>query len=94
MFSPKVFTEINRGAILAFWHEIRFNQAVRKANRDMYRNYFKEVEQVFAQASKTLDIDIDTSSAAHGLIAIIDGLWLKLSIDDREISRKRRSSRF
>ena len=31
--------------------------------------------------------DIDHHSAAIGLVALIDGLWLELSIDDKVVSR-------
>ena len=89
MFSTEVFTEINRGAFLTFWHEIRFNPAVRAANREIYKDYYAEVKQIFCLAAKQAGSDLDADSASLGLIAMIDGLWLELSIDDNIITRKK-----
>ncbi|PKP68511.1 MAG: hypothetical protein CVT83_05250, partial [Alphaproteobacteria bacterium HGW-Alphaproteobacteria-5] len=36
MFSREVFSKINRNAYLTFWHEIRFNETVRRTNRKLY----------------------------------------------------------
>ncbi len=87
VFSPPVFTDLNRSAFLAFWHEIRFNQAVRKVNGELYLDYTKRTQILFARAAAECDVDIDYRSAAIGLIALIDGLWLELSIDDKVVSR-------
>ena len=89
LFSPKIFTEINRGAFLTFWHEIRFNPTVRRTNSDIYRDYLKEMDGLFEQASKDLNVPIDAACAALGLIAMIDGLWLELSINNKGFSRKK-----
>ncbi len=87
VFSPPVFTDLNRAAFLAFWHEIRFNPAVRKANGELYLDYTKRTQSLFVKAAEECDVDIDHRSAAIGLIALIDGLWLELSIDDKVVSR-------
>lgn len=89
MFSADVFTEINRGAFLTFWHEIRFNTAVREANKHTYRDYSRDVTALFEEAARQTGVDIDASSAALGLTAMVDGLWLELSINERAISRKK-----
>ena len=89
MFSTEVFTDLNRGAFLTFWHEIRFNPTVRKANEDIYRDYFKAVKDLFNEAAQQLDVELDTGSAALGLIAMVDGMWLELSIDDKIITRQK-----
>jgi len=89
MFSAEVFTEINRGAFLTFWHEIRFNPAVREANRSIYKDYFIEVKELFCLAAEQSGSNLDADSAALGLIAMIDGLWLELSIDEKIITRKK-----
>jgi TetR/AcrR family transcriptional regulator, transcriptional repressor of bet genes len=89
VFSPPVFSDLNRSAFLAFWHEIRFNPAVRKVNGELYLDYTKRTQALFAQAAAQLDIEIDHRSAAIGLVALIDGLWLELSIDDKVVSRRK-----
>jgi TetR/AcrR family transcriptional repressor of bet genes len=86
VFSPPVFTEFNRHAFLAFWHEIRFNPAVREANRELYLDYTKRTQALFGQAAVECKVGIDHRSAAIGLIALIDGLWLEMTIDDKVVS--------
>jgi TetR/AcrR family transcriptional regulator, transcriptional repressor of bet genes len=86
VFSPPVFTEFNRHAFLAFWHEIRFNPAVREANRELYLDYTRRTQALFGQAAVECKVEIDHRSAAIGLIALIDGLWLELTIDDKAVS--------
>ena len=87
IFSPPVFTESNRHAFLAFWHEIRFNPSVRQVNKELYLDYTKRTEANFARAAEQCHVSIDYRSAAIGLLALIDGLWLELSIDDKAVSR-------
>ncbi len=82
LFNPTVFTELNRTAFLALWHETRFNMQVRKANRRLYRDYVDRMERLFHAAAVEADIELDAHRAALGLIALSDGLWLGLSIHD------------
>jgi TetR/AcrR family transcriptional repressor of bet genes len=89
IFSPPVFTDLNRSAFLAFWHEIRFNPAVRKANSDLYSDYTRRMQHLFARAAEECGVEIDVRVAAIGLIALVDGLWLELSIDDKAVSRSK-----
>lgn len=87
IFSPPVFTEMNRSAFLAFWHEIRFNPAVRKVNSKLYLDYTRRMQALFSDAAKECAVEIDVRAAAIGMIALIDGMWLELSIDDKAVSR-------
>lgn len=89
VFAPPVFSDLNRAAFLAFWHEIRFNPAVRKANAELYSDYTKRTQTLFMRAAVECDVEIDHRSAAIGLVALIDGLWLELSIDDKAVSRNK-----
>lgn len=88
VFSPRVCSELHRNAFLAFWHEIRFNEAVRSANRELYRDYARHMTSLFAEAAAECGATIDHGSAAVGLIGLIDGLWLSLSITGRTMTRK------
>lgn len=88
MFSTTVFSPTNRAAFLALWHEIRFNPAVRHANRELYVGYRERAEKLFSRAAVQLGRDIDTAPAAIGLVSLIDGLWLGLSIDVGGVDRK------
>ena len=80
MFSNTVFTETNRAAFLALWHEIRFNTPVREANRKLYTGYRGRAVALFENAARARGVSIDADGSATGLIAMIDGLWLELSI--------------
>lgn len=88
VFSSAVFTPLIRNAFLTFWHEIRFNPLVREANREVYGEYLHRTELLFSQASKERGLEINPKQAAIGLITMIDGLWLSLSIYDRLTSRE------
>ena len=89
VFAPPVFSDLNRAAFLAFWHEIRFNPAVRKVNGELYADYTRRTQILFAQAADECGVDIDHRSAAIGLVALVDGLWLELSINDKVVSRNK-----
>lgn len=87
-FSRNVFTSRNSGAFLTLWHEVRFNPSIRRANRDFFQIYMTNVQDLFKEAATQAGAKIDIPSAAFGLIAMIDGLWLEISIDDKACSRK------
>ncbi len=80
LFSENVFTETNASAFLAFWHEIRFNEAVWQANQTLYDGYRSRVHSLFEAAAGQAGITLDCYSATKGMIALSDGLWLELSI--------------
>ncbi len=86
LFSPAVFTDLTRTAFLSFWHETRFNPTVKKANRQLYRDYIARVEAMFRAAAAEKGIEIDALRAAQGFIGLSDGLWLGMSIHDDVIT--------
>lgn len=88
VFSRKVNTPEIRHAFLAFWHEIRFNALVRQANQQVYNRYLENTERLFTAAAKQRGLDLDARQAAIGLIAMIDGYWLSLSIYENLSSRE------
>ncbi len=86
LFAPAIFTDLNRTAFLALWHETRFNPHVRKANRQLYRDYINRVERMVDAAAKETGISVDARRITLSFVAISDGLWLGLSIHDDVIS--------
>lgn len=82
LFARATFTELNRTAFLALWHETRFNEKVRKANRQLYRDYIIRMDQMVRAAAQERGVKIDEKQVALGFIALSDGLWLGLSIHD------------
>lgn len=89
MFSPAVFSETNRAAFLALWHEIRFNAAVREANRQLYAGYRGRAVALVEAAARATGARTDAEGLAAGLMALIDGLWLELSIGTGTITRQK-----
>lgn len=81
LFSPESCTPRIRDALLALWHETRFNPAVRDANRELYVAYWDYVDDLFRQAAVEQSIGIDSRRAAIGLFALADGLWLELTLE-------------
>lgn len=86
LFSPEVFTQTNRDAFLSFWHEVRFNELVRKANKALYVGYAQRTEDLFASAAAEVGVTLDARRAALGLIGLSDGMWLGLSIHGQMMS--------
>ncbi len=89
IFSTSVCNTLNRHAFLAFWHEIRVSRPVREVNRRLYSDYTQRMQALFTAAAAERGRRIDSESAAIGYIALVDGLWLELSIDDRAVSHER-----
>ena len=89
IFSSAVCNATNRHAFLAFWHDIRFSKAVREVNRALYRDYTDRMQALFEAAAAEHGSEIGSESAAIGYVALVDGLWLELSIDDQVVSRER-----
>ncbi len=81
LFLPQYCNPRIRDALLALWHETRFNPAVREANRQLYLDYWDFVDDLFQQAAREQDVVIDSRRAAIGLFALADGLWLELTLE-------------
>ena len=86
LFAAPVFSDLNRTAFLALWHETRFNDKVRAANRQLYHDYVNRMERLVADAATDIGAKIDARRVALGFIALSDGLWLGLSIHDNVIT--------
>lgn len=86
LFSPDQCTPRIRNALLALWHETRFNPAVRETNRQAYVTYWNFVDDLFAQAAREQGVTLDSRHAAIGLFALADGLWLELTLEVEGLS--------
>ncbi|MFY9237839.1 MAG: TetR family transcriptional regulator C-terminal domain-containing protein [Roseovarius sp.] len=86
LFAAPVFNDLNRTAFLALWHETRFNEKVRAANRHLYRDYVSRMERSVRAAADDIGARVDARQVALGFIALSDGLWLGLSIHDDVIT--------
>ncbi|MEQ8931877.1 MAG: TetR family transcriptional regulator C-terminal domain-containing protein [Silicimonas sp.] len=82
LFAKSTFTELNRTAFLALWHETRFNTKVRMANRQLYRDYVIRMDRMVRAAAEEQRVTVEPRKVALSFIALSDGLWLGLSIHD------------
>ena len=87
VFSPPIFEPVKLGAFLTFWHEARTDPAMGKINHELYRDYRQVVARLFERAAEERGVAVDARIAAVGLIGLIDGLWVELTIDPDAFSR-------
>lgn len=83
IFSEELFSNTARAAYLCFWTASLSSpefRKVRKINRSSYANYHGSMARLFERAAKERGIKLDASLAAFGLIGMMDGFWLELSI--------------
>ena len=86
VFSPPIFEPVKLAAFLSFWHEVRTNPAMAAINHQLYRDYREVVARLFERAAAERNAAIDGRTAAIGLIALIDGFWVELTIDPAAFS--------
>lgn len=68
---------------LAFWSLARSNSVIGKIHDDIYVANRRDIEQLIAACQ---DAPADVRLPAIGLTALIDGLWLELSLGDAPFS--------
>lgn len=83
-FRAPVFQRERLAAWAAFWDAARTDAAIRAVNRAFYAAYRREVaEHLAAVRGGTPE---DAAAAASGTIAVLDGLWLELTVDPEAFS--------
>ena len=80
IFKSEFFNSTARAAYLSFWTASLSNQQFAKINRANYGRYHSSVARLFEKAAKQRSVDINAKTAAIGLVGMIDGLWVDLSI--------------
>ena len=83
-FRPPIAHSDLLASWLAFWSLARSNSAIGKIHDEIYAANRHDLEQLIAACAKTPD---DTRFAAIGLTALIDGLWLELSLGNAPFSQ-------
>ena len=76
-FSPPIADADLLATWLAFWSLARSNQAIGKIHDDIYAGNRRDIERLIAVCPAA---PADARLAAVGLTALIDGLWLELSL--------------
>ena len=80
IFRSEFFNSTARAAYLCFWTASLSNPQFARVNRANYAQYHSSVARLFEKSAKQRSVDINGRTAAIGLIGMIDGLWVDLSI--------------
>lgn len=86
VFAPPIFEPVKLAAFMSFWQEARTNSAMAAINHELYRDYRAVVARLFERAAAERGATVDGHGAALGLIALIDGFWVELTIDPSAFS--------
>jgi TetR/AcrR family transcriptional repressor of bet genes len=87
-FSPQTGSRKRVAVWYAFWGEARWRPEYLRICREVAAQYREETHRLIDEiATRGEYRDIDTDIVARALNALIDGLWLDLLIDPREIDR-------
>ena len=77
---PRVIDSAMRTAYLVFWIAALTNERYREMNRAQHQEIHQNLVRLFERAAAHSGIEIDAVSAATGLLALLDGLWLETSV--------------
>lgn len=88
VFGKELFTETNRAAYLRFWTASLSNAQLLKLNRDAYQKQIEAIERLMRRAAEDLSASIDAKRAAVGLVGMMDGLWLDMSLAKNSLNAK------
>jgi AcrR family transcriptional regulator len=83
-FRPPIAEPALFATWLAFWSAIKSNPAIAAIHRETYKNYRGQLEQLLRRCGIS---PVEAGAAAMGLSALVDGLWLELSLDPVPVSR-------
>ena len=81
VLAPPLFDDARRLAFLEFWPEIRHNPTIAGIHQKLYARYRRRIARLFRQAAAETGAAVNARLAAIGLLALLDGLWLELSLD-------------
>jgi AcrR family transcriptional regulator len=84
-FRPPIASPDLLASYIAFWSLTRSDQAVAGVRAEIYGEYRRELEALIYAWRPTLD---DARLPAIALTALIDGLWLELSLGDAPFNRE------
>lgn len=77
-FRPPIADPALLATWLAFWSLVKTRPAIAAIHGETYRGYREELEQLLAGCGLTI---AQARPAAIALTALVDGLWLELSLD-------------
>lgn len=89
-FLPPSFDPVWQSAYLSFWHEAQHEQAFAEVHKAEMKKTREDHLKLFRQAFAEGRIMIDPEIALTGYLAMIDGLWIQILLED-ELSAQRAS---
>ncbi len=82
-FGPAIFKQEHLGIWIGFWSAIGKSPALRKLNRELYKQDRETYRKAFDEVAAKRGKKIDSRLAAISLSALLDGLWLHWSLDPK-----------
>ncbi len=82
-FGPALFKQEYLGIWVGFWSAIGKSPALKKLNRELYRQDREVYRKLFDEIAAKRGKMIDSRRAAISLIALMDGLWLEWCLDPK-----------
>jgi TetR/AcrR family transcriptional repressor of bet genes len=85
-FGPTVFKQEHLGIWVGFWSAIGKSAALKKLNRELYKQDRETYQRVFEEIARRRGRRVDARQAAIALGALMDGLWLEWCLDPKGFS--------
>lgn len=85
-FDPAGFDRARLRAWLAIWAEVGNNEALNALHRERYRSYSARISAALDEIASNSGLDIDCTSLARQVVALIDGLWLEHCLHSESFS--------
>jgi AcrR family transcriptional regulator len=80
-FGPILFKQEHLGIWIGFWSVIGKSPALKKLNRELYKQDRKAYEQTFEEIARKRGKAVNARRAAIALSSLMDGLWLQWDLD-------------
>ena len=87
-FDADSFNRSNLRAWLSIWGQVPNDPELRALHRERYQGYRRRIESALQIMVDRDHLEIDISSVARQLIALIDGLWLEYCLHSESFSLK------
>jgi AcrR family transcriptional regulator len=80
-FGPILFKQEHLGIWIGFWSVVGKSAALKKLNRELYKQDRKAYEQTFEEIARKRGKSVNARRAAIALSSLMDGLWLQWDLD-------------
>ena len=88
VFGKELFTDVTRAAYLRFWTASLSNAQLLKINRESYQKEIEAIERLMRRAAGDTRKNFDARQAAIGLVGMMDGFWLDMSLAKNTLTAK------